>query len=70
MFSECEQTLGQRLIIQSGHSRKNLFPTFSLRMRESLVTAEPNFCIEVNGEMSNFRNRTAILKTSSVRPLI
>jgi hypothetical protein len=38
-------------------------------MRESLASAEPNFCIEVNGEMPNFRNKTAILKTSTVRSL-
>ena len=44
-------------------------PVLSLRMRESLVSAEQNFCIEVNGEMPNFRNKTAILKTSTVRSL-
>jgi hypothetical protein len=55
---------------KDGRLAENPVPTFSLRMRESLVSAELNFCIEViNGEMPNFRNKTAILKTSTVRSL-
>jgi hypothetical protein len=54
---------------KDGRLAENPVPTFSLRMRESLVSAELNFCIEINGEMPNFRNKTAILKTSTVRSL-